>query len=261
MGARTIQVLGYPVYLARNRYVEERLLEEAPLRAQILEKIAHCIENPDYPTYRQVKHFQNLHRIWLFNDRRLFLRIHPQGVVVIAALETARHIKRNEMAGNWDNAFIATMRYFVRLDVGNIVPWMEKVEETAPAELLPKTEKINIDVQPLSEYEADQILCYTCGGRKRDPFINKVFDAARRDKGESRVLIDPEVNGRVLTPEELRDYRRRLGPLLKEEYFDYSVRIDDLSGKLMLVPKDKVKIYCMPGRSQSPGRRGVSKFV
>lgn len=247
----------YAILVAKGPWVDEDLLYSRELLDQIVDRLGHLAKYPDYQAYLINAPVNRFKRIRL-GHYRVFVRLHQDlHIMAILACERDRAIKRNEVAGSLKYEFIEYLLTHERFDVDRYVAFAPPVE--APVEVAPVVQpEPELPIQwgwtcsgpALSEQEAEDILLELAGAPPSDPFCLDVLSRVERALPGDRVIVPlPTVFG-FLVRDQIKELQRSITKTLAYHRKRYSVRFDDLSHKFLLVPPDKIDVYCSDVRGR-----------
>ena len=257
---------GYTVLVEKGRWVDDEKLHHPSNWDDIIDRLSHLIQYPDYPAYRQRHELKRIRRIRL-GDLRIYARPIPSAqVCCLLAVVGRGEVKRDEKTGELDHDFLRYLRghseeflpdRFIPLEKRAPKIAVQQVTETAPV-----VWGSTFTIHPLSEDEAMTVLNGTrpkvgpyAAPRGEDPFCEDVLRRVERADPDDKIVVGlPE--GHVYERAEIYTCQSNIRRVLKLFGKDYAVSYDDVSQKIVLVPPAKKDLYLISGK----GRRTSSRL-
>jgi len=248
---------GVTVLIEKGRWVKEDLLFRNDLFPLVLDKLSLLIREPDYGRFSQAGRFRKIKRIELHDGLRLYLKLYPTArILTILAAVSLSQVKHGEGAGSIDPSLFAFLKkhdeeFLAERFVDFQLP--KPKEKLAPA----LEEKPLSRIRVLTEEEAIRLLDATRPEKGRgstfhlDPFCE---DAAKKveSSGGYRVIVDLPAGVQLWEREKIMTLQRAITKTLTFFGLSGSVRYDDISQKILVVPKDKIDVYCFGSRGKRP---------
>lgn len=248
-----VHLAGYDLYVAKNSYVDRKMLDRPYMRDVIVNRIQPVLENPYFHRAHQTSTLRRFKRFRLLDSWRLYLRIHEdRQVAVITALLPKEDIGKG-IGGGIQQAFVDAMVQHEKFDF-SLIEALQPLESTTTPEA--ETDhwytfrpKYTIGIEEIDAGHAKALLaCLVRPGPSI--MFTDVLEQVRRD--HSRILVDPKASGLAQTDDDVRKVQAGLALFLRKHREPWTVRYDWMTGKLLVVPNDKVGLYCMESKGRKP---------
>lgn len=229
---------GYAIYLAKNSYVDHRLLDSRPGFDELLSRLEDLAANPNHPSYLQRAPLNMFRRIRLDERRRLYARLFPNfKILVVTAFCTKREIAREEKSGSLTQHFVDTCLRWRKFDILScepLVAWRDPVpalQKEAPKIVLPTATS-----RELTYTDAMAILRpLPRAGRRAagDPLVDAAIERLlAAPSWADRVLVDLPESWSFLDSDRKQRTKNKLYACLRRHHFAYSPRFDELTMKI-----------------------------
>jgi len=252
------------VLVEKGKWVDEDLLYAPHTLDDIKSRLLHVAENPNYPAYLQMGELKKIRRVWMGNVR-LYVRVYPGAKIltVLAAVGRGK-VKRDERSGALDRQFIHyLLSHNEELRYDRLVPFAPPLPKPQIVQLLPEEKPLEwrrtFTPHILTEEEANFILNKSRPTRGQgadfqpDPFCLQVVEMVSKSSPGERIMVQLPPGNNVWERKDILSLQHAITKTLTFFGYHYSVRFDDLSQKILIVPPDKIDVYCY---SQS-GRRSM----
>lgn len=253
-------ISGHQILVEKGKWVEDRLYHPA-FYGDVVARIVHLVANPDYPSYRQFAPLNLIRRIRI-GDNRVYAKVYPAAkIVTILAVVARGSIKKDERGGALDFDFAT---YLQTHNESFLADRFEPMRDLSAPEAPPQEPAsqeacwtYEIEAAPLTEDKAMELLnaCRPTRGPgadyKLDPYCEEVVTKISSRLGE-RVLVDLPAGAENWEKKKIVTLQASINKAVIFFGLNYSVRFDDLSRKFLLVPKDKIDVYCYAQRGRKP---------
>lgn len=256
--AEPVHLQGYDIYVAKNSSVNDRMLENSGMRSVVERKIEMMLINPDAPSFRLHGPLFWLRRTHVMDNWRLYLRIFKnRGVAAIIAFDTAGNTKREEKSGAMDLQFMDMLRSYEHFDYTRLQPWVPfKKHVDTPDEEAVSSYRAHyaIGVDDIDLGEAEKCLAsLPIGGRgNKKPVFFFDYVLRKAQGADGRLLVDPIGEGLAKDAEDVKRCRLDLANYFTKRAAPFAVRYDGLSNQLLVVPQNKIDVYCYGVRGRKP---------
>lgn len=257
-------VAGYTVLVERGKWINYDMLYNRHENPFILGKLARLIENPGYPAYLQNAPLNKILRIKLGNDR-LYARVWPAArMLTILAVLRRHQVKSDERGGAIDS----DLSDYLITHTGDFLPdrFTELKELLSDYQVAEKTlgpavpeepsfpvltefvSKLSWEpiykIKPLSELEATQLLLSCHGSAPGDPFCLQVWMKTLQADPTEKIVVSLPYGSDSWEKDQIKTLQKSLTRTLHYFGREYSVRFDDIARKFLVVPTDKIDVYC-----------------
>lgn len=256
-----MKIAGYEILREKGHWIEEGRLYSPLFYPTIMEKLEHFIKNPDWSGYN-VRYDLQYRRIRIDN-LRIYLRLYPDMVTVTILAIVIKGAIAADNEGTLTGRFINYLQGHRHYVADRFIPLLSLEEfEAGNAPIIDTTEYYVasdsppvpepsfpwgpvLTYEPLSEVEAADLLLGTNVTRPMGQISSNLLTQLDRAFPGDKVLIPLPPGSDQWEKWMIRSLQMSIRQRLAVMGKNYSVRYDDISRKLILIPPDKIGVYAL----------------